>query len=217
MNANLDETMIGNCANHLWSEIEVLRPDLIITQGTHPRDTVVAHYSDLRPLVKVGDGARRAQIFGRDHLIVLTTPHPARQRGLKYRRGALGLGQGSMPPFLGRSYSTDACRPGLLSSAAPLQSPETPVSYHAQTVDLVWRAAGLPIWADIAHFEWAPPGAGKTGFSSFGFSRQGDNCALRGGSRRRNCNSQNCTSQDQRMAVGSILNRTRESKNSSGR
>lgn len=99
MNANLDRTMICNCANHLWSEIEDLRPHLIITQGTHPRETVVAHYSDLKPLVKVVDQTRSCQILRRDHLIVLTTPHPARQRGLKYKRGALGLGQGSMPPF----------------------------------------------------------------------------------------------------------------------
>jgi len=91
--------MIRSCANHLWSEIEVLRPDLIITQGTHPRKTVVAHYSDLKPLVEVGDQTGSAQILRRDHLIVLTTPHPARRKGLKYKRGALGLGQGSVPPF----------------------------------------------------------------------------------------------------------------------
>jgi hypothetical protein len=99
MNANLDKTMIRSCANHLWSEIEVLRPDLIITQGTHPRETVVAHYSDLEPLWRSGDQTGSAQILRRDRLIVLTTPHPARRKGLKYKRGALGLGQGSMPPF----------------------------------------------------------------------------------------------------------------------
>jgi len=42
---------------------------------------------------------------------------------------------------------------------------ESSLSIRARAV-----SAGLPIRADNAHFEWVPPGAGKTEFPGFGFS-----------------------------------------------
>jgi hypothetical protein len=100
MAANLDPIMIGNCANHLWSEIEIFRPNLIVTQGAHPRDTLLGHYSNLKIVAEFRDGPRSAQLCRSDSLVLLITPHPARQKGLKWKRGALGLGQGSIPDYL---------------------------------------------------------------------------------------------------------------------
>jgi len=40
--------MITECAQHLWAELKVLKPDLIITQGRHPTKTVLSYFSNVK-------------------------------------------------------------------------------------------------------------------------------------------------------------------------
>ena len=85
--------MISECAGHLLAEIYSLDPDLVVTQGGHPKDTVVSSLADLRPVREFAAPSRgRAGVHTNSRLVVLTTPHPARQAGLKWTRGLL-------PPF----------------------------------------------------------------------------------------------------------------------
>lgn len=90
MNTNATGTMIRECATHLRAEIQLLQPHLIVTQGDHPGDTVVGSLGGLR-LVRevVGERGRRAAVHENGRVVLLVTPHPARQAGLKWSRGEL--------------------------------------------------------------------------------------------------------------------------------
>jgi uracil-DNA glycosylase family 4 len=83
-------TMIAECGNHVVAEIGSLRPDIVITQGGHPADTLITKIPTLQLLSPrfVGDG-RSAAVFANSQLLVVTTPHPARQKGLKWTKGEL--------------------------------------------------------------------------------------------------------------------------------
>jgi hypothetical protein len=86
MNAVREYGIISNCSNHLEEEIAVLQPDIIITQGKHPQQTI-------RGLFPVNEN--EIQYFGSVQLwrhaakIVLATPHPARLKGMKYSKGMM--------------------------------------------------------------------------------------------------------------------------------
>ncbi len=100
MRATRDKAIVGNCAEHLREEIKALRPTLIITQGAHPSSTVRNLKQFSRgPVAKYSNGAtenaREAQIFYSKKCILLTTPHPARLNGLRWKKG-----KGELPRFL---------------------------------------------------------------------------------------------------------------------
>jgi uracil-DNA glycosylase len=91
MNSLSTPEMIRNCKSHLRAEIEALNPDLVITQGTHPRHTVC---QILEPLSSVADfadeaGRTKATILAAGSRLILTTPHPARLKGLGWKSGGL--------------------------------------------------------------------------------------------------------------------------------
>jgi uracil-DNA glycosylase family 4 len=86
------EEMRKNCAFHLEKEIEVLNPDLIITQGSPPL-IMVKSFLNLEPLTnnpfKHLNGRGKCDIFKHESLIVLTTFHPARLKDMKWKQGTI--------------------------------------------------------------------------------------------------------------------------------
>lgn len=90
MSTDATRTMITKCSNHLGSEITALEPDIIITQGGHPTETIHGLVTGLVALQEfAGESRGRATLLANSRLIVLTTPHPARLPGLKWARGML--------------------------------------------------------------------------------------------------------------------------------
>jgi len=91
MSTDASGTMIEECGRHVIAEIEALRPDIVITQGGHPSATVTTMIPTLQmiPPPFVGDHGRSAAVFADSDLLVVTTPHPARQKGLKWTKGEL--------------------------------------------------------------------------------------------------------------------------------
>lgn len=96
MRSTSTEVMTVNCSNHLLKEINCLKPDLIITQGNFPkwrvRDRLGLSETSPTYQFKSREG-RVAEIYRLEHRLVLTTPHPARLKGMKWKEGKL-------PPFL---------------------------------------------------------------------------------------------------------------------
>ncbi len=94
MYTKVPRVMIHNCAGYLPKEIETLKPDLIITQGQHPAWTVTSsrYFECLKQKEKfMGERGRSAEVWTRENrcCIVLTTPHPARLKGLSWREKKL--------------------------------------------------------------------------------------------------------------------------------
>jgi uracil-DNA glycosylase family 4 len=90
MTTNATREMIEACASHLLREIQLLVPDLIVTQGDHPTTTVTRLTHGLRPVSQyVGTSRGRASVTENDNLVILATPHPARLPGLKWTRDVL--------------------------------------------------------------------------------------------------------------------------------
>ncbi len=90
--------MIENCALHLAVEIRLLRPHLIITQGRHPRKTLLRYFEgDAR--LKAEFGSRgKAALYATGRVLLLVTPHPARLSGFKWKKEVL-------PPFLRKALT----------------------------------------------------------------------------------------------------------------
>jgi uracil-DNA glycosylase len=90
MSTKATRTMVKECAHHLLAEIRELNPDVLITQGGHPRRTVLKSLEGLKLIREfAGDRRGRTRVFVNPAMVVLTTPHPARQPGLKWKRGLL--------------------------------------------------------------------------------------------------------------------------------
>ena len=104
MRATTNPIIIDNCAKHLKVEIKKLRPNLIVTQGAHPGLTVRLFEpfanEGTRAIFSNGTSARprKAEIFCADGRLLLTTPHPTRLAGLRWKRG-----KGELPNFLVRA------------------------------------------------------------------------------------------------------------------
>jgi uracil-DNA glycosylase len=81
--------MKGNCAEHLRSEIDCLRPHLVMTQGNPPKITLFKMFHPLRHLAEFSGPAGTAQIATAHQFVILTTPHPARKSGWRWKRGPL--------------------------------------------------------------------------------------------------------------------------------
>ena len=90
MSTNATSTMIRECGSHLRAELRALEPDLIVTQGGHPADTVRESLAGLRLVQEfAGEKRGRAALYENSRVAVLVTPHPARQAGLKWARAEL--------------------------------------------------------------------------------------------------------------------------------
>jgi len=90
MSTNTTSTMISECGAHVLAEIEKLQPDIVITQGGHPSNTIVSRIPTLRLIAPRFAGERgTAAVFSNSDLLVVTTPHPARQKGLAWTKGQL--------------------------------------------------------------------------------------------------------------------------------
>lgn len=90
METRVTGTMVQNCRGHLAAEIDLLAPDLIITQGTHPAITCKTLLGELALIARFkGDVRGTAELYRNHHTILLTTPHPARLKGLRWRQGRL--------------------------------------------------------------------------------------------------------------------------------
>ena len=88
-NSSSSATMIDNCSEHLREEIRLLRPHLLITQGDHPKRTVLRLLSPLRLVCSFKGVAGIAEVFLDSQIAVLTTPHAARKKGWPWKRGPL--------------------------------------------------------------------------------------------------------------------------------
>ena len=77
-NADDDCEMPPSCT----SRNQTPRPDIVITQGTHPSDTVTSSIPGLRRIAPpfMGEYSRMDAVFSNDNLVVVTTPHPRGRR-----------------------------------------------------------------------------------------------------------------------------------------
>jgi hypothetical protein len=88
MSTKPSQLMIFECSHHLMAEIEVLKPDVIITQGSHPASTVSRLLGPAKTITFM-DRGRATTVSRANNIILVTTPHPARQPGLKWSQGTL--------------------------------------------------------------------------------------------------------------------------------
>lgn len=117
MHTGVTPQMIVNCASWLFEEIAMLQPDLIISQGQHPAHTLKrSAYLRHKESVAVfrGDPRGHAEVFRVQdpRCVLLTTPHPARLRGLSFKRREL-------PAFLRNGIQ---CAIATFSSFIPLSN-----------------------------------------------------------------------------------------------
>ena len=79
------------CRNHLERELEILKPDLIITEGNGPitmlEDILELSEADCRSY-KDNESIYSCEVYS-GQPVVLAAPHPARKKGLKWREGEL--------------------------------------------------------------------------------------------------------------------------------
>ncbi len=86
--------MEKNCLNHLSEEIKTLDPDIIITQGVYPSDSVKRILGLTSPTYTFSwKGRRDIQLFeeennGKQRFIIIA-PHPARAPGWKWSKNSL--------------------------------------------------------------------------------------------------------------------------------
>ena len=75
-----------NCSEHLLAEINSLDPDIIISQGKHPNNTIKSLFDLRKPIqrYKNDDDSQRAELFKVKNKMILTSEHPARKRGWKW-------------------------------------------------------------------------------------------------------------------------------------
>lgn len=81
-------TMVSKCSEHLRKEIECLKPHLVITQGDHPRQTVLELF-DPKHVQNFSGQAGEAEVMLAENFVILTTPHPARKPGWRWKKGPL--------------------------------------------------------------------------------------------------------------------------------
>lgn len=81
--------MKSKCAEYLLGEIEALHPHLIITQGDHPATTLRRLYPSLTALGEFSGAAGSATVMSGENFILMTTPHPARKKGWRWKKGPL--------------------------------------------------------------------------------------------------------------------------------
>ncbi|OGP93008.1 MAG: hypothetical protein A2156_05730 [Deltaproteobacteria bacterium RBG_16_48_10] len=85
MDAVRQNRVISNCSIHLKREINILNPDIIITQGKHPGLTIRHFFpanGEIREFEKVS-------LWETERQFVLATPHPTRLKGMRYRSGEM--------------------------------------------------------------------------------------------------------------------------------
>jgi hypothetical protein len=80
-------TLVHNCAEHLRAEIDLLNPQLIVTQGKPPECSVRRQFRDLRSLERFRGERRSAEVLVGERFVVLVTPHPSRCPGWCWRHG----------------------------------------------------------------------------------------------------------------------------------
>jgi len=90
-NCSSTPAMISECSKHLRNEIKSLKPHLVITQGEHPRRTVLDLFGakHIRNFPGQAGESGRAEVMVVDRFVILTTPHPARKAGWKWKNGLL--------------------------------------------------------------------------------------------------------------------------------
>ncbi len=82
--------MKKKCSEHLWEELQTLQPDLVITQGIHPRKRLLDLYSSLTLAWPFPDFGCQAEVFVEGApFILLTTPHPANKPWWPWKNGPL--------------------------------------------------------------------------------------------------------------------------------
>ena len=89
MRSTSSRRMMRNCRPHLEAELAALDPDLVVTQGAHPRDTLLEAFDDLEQCAKFTYRRRTASVWRNARFVALVTPHPAHCPGFKYRQGVL--------------------------------------------------------------------------------------------------------------------------------
>lgn len=90
MHTGATAIMIYNCSHHLAEEINALAPRLLITQGTHPANTVKRLFGLVSSIAQFSSPEGRiSELFKAQNMLILTTPHPARLKGMRWRKGIL--------------------------------------------------------------------------------------------------------------------------------
>ena len=86
-------TMIAKCQAHTKATIEILTPDIIVTQGRHPSDSIIKLFdsevvfkSDNRPHSR---SLRKVEIRRGGGVLFLLTAHPANHPGFRWKSGGL--------------------------------------------------------------------------------------------------------------------------------
>ena len=88
-------TMIAKCQAHTKAIIEILAPDIIVTQGGHPSDSIIKLFDPEPEVVFKRDNERhsrslrKAEVRRSGGILFLLTAHPARHPGLCPKSGCL--------------------------------------------------------------------------------------------------------------------------------
>jgi len=85
MTSRANRIMQAKCQHHLSKEIKALQPDLIITQGKYPEEMIQAIMNSYQIVSR----SNRYTIFRHSEILVLSVPHPARCRGLKWTKAVV--------------------------------------------------------------------------------------------------------------------------------
>ena len=81
-------TMIAKCQAHTKAMVEVLTPDIIVTQGKYPSEGIVGMF-DSEVVFKSDNGLRRAEARRGGGVLFLLTAHPANHPWFRWKLGSL--------------------------------------------------------------------------------------------------------------------------------
>ena len=88
-------TMIAKCQAHTKAIIETLTPDIIVTQGRHPSDSIIKLFDpDTEVVFKSDNGLRssslrKAAVHRGGGVLFLLTAHPANHPSFRWKSGGL--------------------------------------------------------------------------------------------------------------------------------
>ena len=92
MESQSTSTMIAKCQAHTKAIIEILTPDIIVTQGKYPSEGIVEMF-DSEIIFKSDNGStrpyRKAEVRRSGDVLFLLTAHPACHPGLRWKSGCL--------------------------------------------------------------------------------------------------------------------------------
>jgi hypothetical protein len=87
-NRQADPVLFDNCRKFVGPELEIFRPDILVSQGDHAKDAVLKHFSPLRTIYSWPDkgGACKVLRIAGQECLWYHTYHPNQGRGLFWKQ-----------------------------------------------------------------------------------------------------------------------------------